>query len=89
LTPSRTICDPTNHPEFLLHPIKRATNEKTSKGKKEEFSRLAVRAKPPCLMATFRLNGKSGENSPHLQGNIEEGKSKKSWGLSVVMPVAL
>jgi hypothetical protein len=80
LTPSRTICDPTNHPEFLLHPIKRATNEKTSKGKKEEFSRLAVRVKPPWLMATSRLNGKSGENSPHLQGNIEEGKSKKNLG---------
>jgi len=28
-------------------------------------------------MATSRLNGKSGENSPHLLGNIEEGKSKK------------
>jgi hypothetical protein len=29
-------------------------------------------------MATSRLNGKSGENSPHLLGNIEEGKSEKT-----------
>jgi len=29
-------------------------------------------------MATSRLDGKSGENSPHLQENIEGGKSKKT-----------
>ena len=29
-------------------------------------------------MATSRLNGKSGENSPHLLGNIEEGNGKKT-----------
>jgi hypothetical protein len=29
-------------------------------------------------MATSRLNAKSGENSAHLLGNIEEGKSKKT-----------
>ena len=34
-------------------------------------------AKSPWLMATSKLKGKSSGNSPHLQGNIEEGKSKK------------
>jgi hypothetical protein len=37
----------------------------------------AMLGKSPWLMATSKLQGKSSGNSPHLQGNIDEGKSKK------------
>ena len=47
------------NPEFLLHPIKRATNEKPQQEKrKNSFAwPSAMLAKPPWLMATSKLNG--------------------------------
>jgi len=38
-------------------------------------------------MATSRLNGKSGENSPHLLGNIEEGKVRKPMQKFLLHPI--